>query len=144
MGDPISIPARDPYSSTTKSINTNKPINTTKGKNANDEYSVLMINNSSIGWIFVVYQKPPPGEKAVSLAWLVSPFRIGTGSSITFSWKTSYHFAWRSNAVLSPGASFQAGGYEECNPDGNNLTEFTMTNDTPAFSEATTGASKGT
>ena len=45
---------------------------------------------------------------------------------------------------MSPGASFQAGGYEECNPDGNNLTAFTIMNDTPAFSEATAGASKGT
>lgn len=107
------------------------------------EYSVRVKNEGSGAWKFVVYQKPPT-EDAEILAWLVSSFRIGEGSEVTFSWNPDYQFVWTSTVVFKPGINIRSAGYMECNSDGNNLTNFTVMDDTPAFSEATAGAEKGT
>ena len=106
------------------------------------QYSVQMKNQSNQSWSFVVYQQPP--ANAESLAWFASPFNIGVGSEITFSWNLSYQFVWAATGVLQPGINFSALGMKDCDPTGANTTNFTITNNTPGLSDSVFGSASGT
>ena len=106
------------------------------------QYSVKMKNQSNQSWSFVVYQQPP--ANAESLAWFASPFNIGVGSEITFSWDISYQFVWAATGILQPGINFSALGMKDCDPTGTNTTNFTITNNTPQLSDSVVGSSSGT
>ena len=94
-----------------------------------------MKNESNTAWSFVVYQKPPVGAK--SLAWFASPFHIGVGSEITFSWNVNYQFVWK------PGINFNALELKDCDIFNNNMTYFTIKYDGPGLSDAVFGADEG-
>lgn len=106
------------------------------------KYSVLITNKSNKPWNFMVFQSPP--ARAHSLAWFASPFKIGLGDNISFSWGVDYQFLWGKTGELKPGVHFSAGGSKDCDPAVNNMTTFTVTNQTPDLSPSTTGAQKGT
>ena len=106
------------------------------------QYSVQIQNQSNLPWSFVVYQEPP--DNAESLAWFASPFNIGVGSEITFSWNFSYQFVWASTGILKPGVNFSASGMKDCDPTGANLTHFTIINNTGGLSDPVAGSAPGT
>lgn len=111
-------------------------------KTENQKYSVLITNQSNRAWKFVIYQNTPPD--ANRLAWLVTPYNIDKRNSYCFSWETGYQFMWVATGDLGLQKGYIAEGIQDCNPDGNNQTKFTVTNNTPALSSPTTGAKKGT
>ncbi len=108
-------------------------------------YSIKCINQSSVPWIFYVYQTMPNQPSQVfSTAWFASPYMIGTGgSSITFTWNINYCFVWGITGTVAPGVTFSAGGQIPCDPSVNNYTTFSMLNNTPSLSQAAPGPQSG-
>ncbi len=90
-------------------------------------YSLTMVNRSGGNWTFYVYQKlPQPQPNIFSLAWFASPFVIVDGSLIKFEWEINYNFVWSATGSVRPGVQFEASGVEDCDPNGNNTTEFSV------------------
>ena len=91
------------------------------------QYSLSLINQSAQSWIFYVYQKlPAPVADVFSLAWFASPFKIRVGVQIRFTWEIEYNFVWSETGILVPGVDFFASGAKDCDPDGPNTTEFSL------------------
>ena len=92
------------------------------------EYYLKVVNKSKQSWTFCVYQTGPHilSENVLSLAWLVSPYKIGVNSFQNFFWNPDYEFVWYDSGTLKPGVHFLAGGSQKCNPSTENHTEFTV------------------
>lgn len=93
---------------------------------AGNEYSLTLINNSTMSWTFYVYQQMPNQSSAnvFSLAWFCSPFTIMPGNQITFQWTIDYTFVWGATGQLIPGVTFHASGQEPANLVNANTTTF--------------------
>lgn len=91
------------------------------------QYALKLINQSAQPWTFFVYQKLP-GQVAnvFSLAWFASPYQIRVGDQIRFSWEIDYNFVWSDTGVLIPGVTFDASGKKDCDPNGANATQFSL------------------
>ena len=90
------------------------------------KYSVTIQNQSDSNWKFFVYQQPPPESDNLTLAWLVSDLVIKPTQSYNFTWTTNYSFVWSETGILRPGITFTASGQKDCDPVGNNFSNFTF------------------
>ncbi|MFD1820601.1 hypothetical protein SAMN04515674_10446 [Pseudarcicella hirudinis] len=107
-------------------------------------YSLVCTNNSSVDWVFYVYQTMPNQPSQVfSLAWFASPFKISVGSRITFRWSLDYSFVWGNTGSVFPGITFDAGGVRDCSLTGANTTTFSMDNNAPQLSTPVPGGQPG-
>ena len=122
---------------------TEQPLKQSHLEMTSTNYSVKVVNNGAAAWQFYVYQKPPAVANNLSLAWFASPYHIGVGDSITFSWNIQYSFVWSATGIVKPGIQFTASGSKECDPEGENVTSFTFNNSTPDLSNPTTGGTDG-
>lgn len=108
------------------------------------QYSLTCVNDSAADWIFYVYQKMPNQPSDIfSLAWFASPYKIVQGGSITFTWGIDYTFVWANTGTLQPGVTFSAGQQISASPSGNNQTTFSLNNNAPQLSPATSGGQAG-
>jgi rhizosphere induced protein len=88
-------------------------------------YAVTLRNQSTLSWIFYLYQKMPGQSSGFfSLAWFASPFVITVGNWIRFEWQTNYNFVWGATGKLVPGVTFSAGGEIDADPIVANTTTF--------------------
>lgn len=107
-------------------------------------YSLTCKNNSSIAWTFYMYQKLPVQPSQIfSLAWLTSPYKIAPNSKIKFQWSIDYTFVWGNTGILQPGVTYDAGGSYPCSPNGSNLTNFNISDNTPQLTVPTPGGTSG-
>lgn len=109
---------------------------------AEQKYKVTITNESNQAWTFLVYQEPP--ANAQSLAWLASSYKIeNDGGYIKFEWGIDYQFVWADTGELLPGVNFEAGGHKDCEPSNNNVTTFTVENNTPHLTPSKPGGDDG-
>jgi len=110
-------------------------------------FQLRMVNQSAQPWVFYVYQSLPPAASAdwFSLPWFASPFKIQVGNQIAFRWQVTYDFVWSASGKLIPGVTFDAGGGQPADPDGNNNTTFSDDPDSgPGLSAPQPGDPSGT
>lgn len=108
------------------------------------QYELVCLNQSPVPWVFYVYQKMPTQPSDIfSLAWFASPIRIDTGAGITFRWTIDYSFVWGVSGPVQPGVTYDAYQSKPCSPNGNNLTTFSVENNTPSLADPTTGGEEG-
>ena len=114
------------------------------GTAESDTYKVIVKNQSSKAWTFFLFQRPPEdATDAQSLVWMATPFNIDVGGQYTFSWTATYQFVWADTGLLEPEVILNAGGFKDADPKDNNLTNFTVKNNTPSLSDSTTGGPTG-
>jgi hypothetical protein len=107
-------------------------------------YNLVCQNNSSVPWVFYVYQTMPNQPSDVfSLAWFATPYKISPGSKITFNWTIDYSFVWGNSGTVIPGVNYQAGGIKPCSLTGPNQTTFSLDNNAPQLSAPITGGQAG-
>ncbi|EEQ09580.1 hypothetical protein [Yersinia mollaretii] len=107
-------------------------------------YQVKFINQSPSAWIVYLYQKMPNQPSDVfSLAWQASPFKVAPNSFFTFKWSIDYSFIWGRTGALTDGVVFEAGAVLDADPAGNNQVTFDTANNTPAFSNLSSGGQAG-
>lgn len=108
-------------------------------------FSLTCTNNSTTNWIFYLYQGiPQQPSDCFSLVWFASPYKITPGSKITFVWETDYSFVWANTGPLQQGVIFNTSQTVQCNPDGNNVTTFSMDDNVPQFSPPVPEGQSGT
>ncbi|MBJ6369274.1 hypothetical protein [Snuella sedimenti] len=108
------------------------------------QYNLVCKNNSTVPWVFYVYQTMPTQPSDVfSLAWFASPYKISPGSSITFSWSIDYSFVWGNTGTVTPGVNYDAGGIVDCSLTGENMTTFSLDNNAPQLSTPVKGGQAG-
>ncbi|MDO5969866.1 hypothetical protein Q4Q35_08600 [Flavivirga aquimarina] len=107
-------------------------------------YKLVCKNNSSVPWVFYVYQTMPSQPSDIySLAWFASPYKISPGSSITFEWSIDYSFVWGNTGTIKPGITYDASGLKDCDPNGANMTTFSTDDNAPQLSDPVTGGQAG-
>lgn len=108
-------------------------------------YNLTLKNNSAMPWTFFVYQQAPNQDTSnvFSLAWFASPFTMAPGTQITFDWDIDYGFVWGATGEVRPGVTFKASDCVAGGLTANNTINFSNTNDTPDFSQPTTGNPSG-
>ncbi|MGG7539858.1 protein rhiA [Rhizobium sp. ZK1] len=107
------------------------------------QYSLLLKNQSAQPWTFYVYQKmPQPSADVFSLAWFCSPYQIRVGNQIKFTWEIAYNFVWSDTGELIAGVDFLASGVQDCSPDGQNTTTFSLKGG-PGLSNSVKGPPSG-
>jgi len=107
-------------------------------------YSLVCQNNSTVPWVFYVYQTMPVQPSDVfSLAWFASPYKISPGSKITFTWGIDYSFVWGNSGTVTPGVNYNAGGSKPCSLTGANMTTFSLDDNAPQLSTPVTGGQAG-
>ncbi len=107
-------------------------------------YRINCINNSTANLIFYVYQTMPSQPSNVfSLAWLASPYKLGLGYKISFTWSVDYSFVWGNTGTLTPGVNFYASQRMSCSPTGPNMSTFSLDNFNPQLSTPVTGGQVG-
>ena len=121
------------------------PEDTSRPETAeSDTYKVMVKNQSSNPWTFFLFQRPPEdATDAQSLVWMATPYNIDVGGQYTFSWTATYQFVWADTGPLEPEVIFTAVDFKEADPQNNNLTNFTVNNNTPSLSDSTTGGPTG-
>lgn len=102
---------------------------------ANNEaqYALTCSNQSSIAWYFYIYQRVEnqSEDNMYSLVWMVSPYKIGIKSFITFKWSVCYSFYWLNTGTLQPGIVASSGGLENADLSTANSTTFDIKDNTP-------------
>ena len=93
-------------------------------------YTVKAANGSKTAWKFFLQ---PVSE--LTLAWLVTPFKVPIGDTFVFNWRTNYQFMWSATGLVMPGIIVKVGGQKNCDPEGANTTRFTFRFDVPEFSD---------
>jgi hypothetical protein len=107
-------------------------------------YNLVCQNNSSVPWVFYVYQTMPKQPSDVfSLAWFASPYKISPGSKMSFKWDINYSFVWGNTGTVTPGVIYDAGGIKSCSLTGANQTTFSLDNNAPQLSTPTQGGQEG-
>lgn len=113
--------------------------------NQGTSYTLVCQNNSSVPWVFYVYQSMPNQQSNVfSLAWFASPYKISPGSRISFTWTLDNYFVWGNSGSVVPGINYNAGGIKACSPVGPNVTSFSLDDSTPQLSNPVPGGQQGT
>jgi rhizosphere induced protein len=109
------------------------------------QYSLKCMNQSTTSWYFYIYQRisNQSDNNIYSLAWNVSPYKIGVGAFMTFNWSVNYSFAWFNTGSLKAGIVPMSGGQVPANLETNNSTIFSVENNTPQFSTPISGAPSG-
>ena len=107
-------------------------------------YKLVCKNNSTVPWVFYVYQTMPSQPSDVfSLSWFASPYKLSPGSSITFDWSIDYSFVWGNTGTVTPGVNYEAGGIKSCSLTGPNMTTFSTDDNAPQLSDPVTGGQSG-
>ncbi len=107
-------------------------------------YRLVCKNNSTVPWVFYVYQTLPSQPSDVfSLSWFASPYKLSPGSSITFDWSIDYSFVWGNTGTVTPGVNYQAGGIKPCSLTGPNMTTFSTDDNAPQLSDPVIGGQAG-
>lgn len=107
------------------------------------QYSLVINNQSTNSWVFYVYQKlPQPSGDGFPLAWFSTPYPLHPTTRARFTWQVDYSFSWADTGALMPGIEYWASQTENCNPTGDNMTEFSMS-PAPHLTPAAPGAPSG-
>lgn len=99
------------------------------------KYSLKVYNNSTKSWVFYIYQRTPnqSDNDIYSLVWMASPYKIGSGSFMTFIWSIDYSFFWFDTGKLIEGVIPYMGGSVSASLESNNSTTFNIEDNTPEF-----------
>ncbi|RKG69465.1 protein rhiA [Corallococcus exercitus] len=100
----------------------NKEVNTVA---AAQQYAIKFINNSNNDWTFCCFQKDPTitDPSIMSLAWYTK--KVASGTSVTFTWSTTYNFVWASTGILQAGVAFNASQVTDADLTNDNLITLT-------------------
>ncbi|MDO5969867.1 hypothetical protein Q4Q35_08605 [Flavivirga aquimarina] len=74
-----------------------------------------------------------------SLVWMISPYKIGLQSFITFTWSLNDSFWWLNTGKLQADVIPKSGGSVSASLTSNNSTTFNIENNTPQFSTPVSG-----
>jgi hypothetical protein len=105
------------------------------------KYSLKVYNYSARNLVFYIYQRLPNQSQdgTYSLVWMASPYKISTGSFMTFIWSVDYSFFWFDTEKLTEGIIPFIGGSIPASLKTKNTTTFNIENDSPEFSPAIFG-----
>lgn len=108
---------------------------------ADERYSLKCVNRSTQSWYFYLFQRQqnPSGTDKFSLCWMVSPYRIGVGSFMTFRWSMEYGFSWLNTGRLEAGSTPLSGGYVLGSLTTANSTTFDIVENTPELATPSPG-----
>ena len=94
-------------------------------------YELRVVNNSSTGQDFIVYQQPIELPGVQRLAWF-SNYGSPT-TNITFTWDQSYDVSWAQTGPLVPGVVFDAEQTIPVDPSSSQANTATLTYQSGAF-----------